>query len=144
MYVTENINRHYHGCGSVLTTYKLARTTNWQGRQTGPVVPRKKRLCKFCPLNKIDDGIRFLMTCTFQSDDKNALFKITYPLLGNKDYSEKCTIFKIIMSSIYISFKKNHEEIPTWLFPSICYTYRIYAISRFYDFSWDLRFFFTA
>ena len=102
-----------------------------QGRHSRPVVPRNERLCKFCPLNEIDDEIHFLMTCTFHSDERNALFKITYPLLGVKDYSEKRTNFKIIMSSkepkvlqslakfIYISFKKR-EEIPTWLFPSIC------------------------
>ena len=89
-----------------------------QGRHSRPVVPRNERLCKFCPLNEIDDEIHFLMTCTFHSDERNALFKITYPLLGVKDYSEKRTNFKIIMSSkepkvlqslakfIYISFKK--------------------------------------
>ena len=70
-----------------------------QGRHSRPVVPRNERLCKFCPLNEIDDEIHFLMTCTFHSDERNALFKITYPLLGVKDYSEKCTYFKIIMSS---------------------------------------------
>ena len=102
-----------------------------QGRHSRPVVPRYERLCKFCPLNEIDDEIHFLMTCTFHSDERNALFKITYPLLGIKDYSEKCTNFIIIVSSnepkvlqslakfIYISFKKR-EEIPIWLFPSIC------------------------
>ena len=88
-----------------------------QGRHSRPVVPRNERLCKFCHLNEIDDEIHFLMTCTFHSDERNALFKITYPLLGAKDYSEKCINFKIIMSSkepnvlqslakfIYISFK---------------------------------------
>ena len=70
-----------------------------QGRHSLPVVPRNERLCKFCPLNETDDEIHFLMTCTFHSDERNALFKITYPLLGVKDYSEKCTYFKIIMSS---------------------------------------------
>ena len=95
-----------------------------QGRHSCPVVPRNERLCKFCPLNEIDDEMHFLMTCSFHSDERNALLKITYPLHGVKDYSEKCTYFKIIMSwkepnvlqslakFIYINFKKR-EEIPT-------------------------------
>ena len=99
-----------------------------QGRHSRPVVPRNERLCKFCPLNEIDDEIHSLMTCTFHSDKRNALFKITYPLLGVKDYSEKCTNFKIIMSSkepkvlqslakfMYISLKKKREEI-LWGYP---------------------------
>ena len=52
------------------------------GRHCRPKLPREERLCKFCPLNKIEDEMHLLFICNLYNDRRLTFMKDQKRILG--------------------------------------------------------------
>ena len=52
------------------------------GRHCRPKLPREERLCKFCPLNEIEDEMHLLFSCTLYNDRRVKFMKDQKRILG--------------------------------------------------------------
>ena len=66
----------------VKRTYYKFRTSNYSlfietGRYCNPVIPRERRLCKFCSANETEDELHFLLKCNLYNDLRQLFSKKT-------------------------------------------------------------------
>ena len=52
------------------------------GRHCRPKLPREERLCKFCPLNEMENEMHLLFSCTLYNDRRLTFMKDQKRILG--------------------------------------------------------------
>ena len=73
-----------------------------KGRHCNPPTPIEKRICHFCPANKIDDEHHMLMECSFHNQERNELFNTISSCISFEDCSTSLDKFVKIMSGTSI------------------------------------------
>ena len=87
----------------VKRTYYKFRTSNHSlcietDRYRTPVIPRERRLCKFCSANKTEDELHFLFECNFYNDLRQIFFKKLKEVTGVDSTDHLNTIFALFTS----------------------------------------------
>ena len=93
-----------------------------RGGHSRPIIPRGERICKFCPLNEIDDEMHFLSKRTFHDSERISFIENVYPMI-QLDYKSVSSIyFKALVNSknknvlqalgcfVHTGFKKRDEN----------------------------------